>query len=112
MTYSDHRGCDAYSHTITTPVKRPPKNTDAPESAPGGAARSGPRTEITLVPSDPSWSHWLAWMTDNDHRSLRVAAEEARQMVVASRWPRDASPVPRVDHGPAISARMSGEIAE
>lgn len=73
-------------------------------------APSVAKTEIVLTPNDPSWSHWLAWLSDNDKRDLIGAAEEAQRMVVASRWPTDKSPLPRVDRSQMIERRKLGEV--
>ena len=96
----------------------PPKNlkepSGAPErtrDAPRAPAASKPATAIVLVPNDPSWGHWMTWFSDRDRRDLVVAAEEAQQMVVASRWPSDNSPMPRIDQTQAIAKRKLGEVA-
>ena len=79
-----------------------------------GARPPAPRKHLpqfTLTPADSSWPHWIAWLTDNDHRDVAVAAQEARQMVTASRWPDAKSPLPRVNGWPAIQKRKTGEAA-
>lgn len=87
----------------------------AHERASDGTARapsaSKPVPQFTVTPDDPSWSSWLKWMNENGHDALAEAAEEARRIIVHSRWPKPDSQRPRVDHGQYITRRQTGEAA-
>lgn len=66
--------------------------------------------QIKISRGDLSWDDWIAWMSDNDRRDLVNAAQEAGQIVCASRWPTDSSPPPRIDQTAAIERRKLGEV--
>lgn len=96
------------------PLKNHKKPSGAGERASEDARPPTPKRAVpqfTIRQADSSWAHWIAWLTDNDRRDLVVAAQEARQMVTASRWPTDNSPLPRIDGGPALERRKTGEAA-
>jgi hypothetical protein len=89
-------------------------NLSADVRASEGARTPAPKKHLpqfVITPADSSWGHWVAWLTDNDRRDLVLAAQEARQMVTASRWPSDNSPLPSVDGRPALEKRKRGEAA-
>lgn len=101
-------------HQTPEPSKNLQEPSCAPErtrETPRAPAASKPTPAIVLTPNDPTWSHWLTWLTDRDRRDLVVAAEEAQQMVVASRWPSENSALPRIDQSQAIAKRKFGEVA-
>ena len=90
-------------------------NLSADGRASEGARPPAPKRQhlpsFKIQPPDTTWDHWITWLTDHDHRDLALAAQEARQMETASRWPGDKSPLPRVNGWPAIQKRKTGEAA-
>lgn len=89
-------------------------NVSAPErtrETPRAPVASKPATAIVLNQNDPTWSHWMTWLSDKDRRDLVNAAQEAGEMVVGSRFPQANSPWPKIDMQPAIERRKFGEVA-
>lgn len=112
-------GVTPVSPTPGTTATQSVNNHQIEPSGAGARASDGARatparkwlTAITLPIGDMGWDQWMAWLSDRDRRDIVAAAQEAQRMVVASRYPREDSPLPRVDGRSFVEKRKMGEAA-